>query len=461
MNTNLQDVSVEDRIALARDYVRKRAPYFARVLYGLQFIAVPGLGTMATTKALVCGYDPAYVAATPPDVLAADIAHEIMHVLERHFDRLAHCTDRKRANIAADFPINTALRNALHNGKPIWPLHPTAVMPAQFGLPDGKTAEQYYDLLKKHEAAKKKAGGGQGQNTAPGDPNPGQGQGSSPQGQAPSQEQGPNQAQPGQGVGQGNCGSVAGGVDHPALAGVEGRSEIEKKAMVMQVAKAVKDHVEQHGRGSVPESLVDWLDIQNRPKKRDWRRHLGQIVRECTGRIQAGGADFSMRRPSKRSYVRGMLRPGLIENLPTVGFVLDTSGSMGQKQLAAAVGEAVAILEALGIDEVWFAEADAAVAMKFRLVAANFFRKLQILGRGGTDFRPAFTAATKLDPPLDLLVYFTDGDGYAPLHPPRNIETVWCIVPSSYNRRPAPWGHAVLVTEDPNVKLEDPLVDVA
>lgn len=428
----LENASPADRLAVARDYVRQHAPYFCKILYGLSFVPVEGLGTLCTTRNLVCGYDPAYVAQTETDVVAADLAHEILHVLGKHFDRLGACKDQKLANIAADLPINVDLHNATPQGK-LWRLHPTAVFPKHFNLPEGKTAEQYYELLLKEKLA-----GRLSTHTCGKDP-----------------EKGDGGKQPG--VGSGNCGSIAGNKDHPALAAMEGRSEVERTAMVMQVAAAMKEHVARHGRGALPASLVDWLDVMNKPSRRNWRDHLATLLRNCTGRIQSGGDDYSISRPSKRSFLRGMIRPGLIENLPVVGFVLDSSGSMGTEQLNAAMVEALSILEALGIDEVWFAEADAAVALQFKTIGGSTLRKLKIVGRGGTDFRPAIVAAEKLNPCPDLLIYFTDGDGYAPTKPPRGMEVVWCIVPSHYNRRPAKWGHAVLVSEDPNQQLRPPL----
>jgi len=458
----LKSASVADRMAVARDYVRQHAPYFGKILYGLRFVPVPGLGTLSTTRNLVCGYDPEYVARISTDAVAAIIAHEILHVLHNHFDRLIACKDRDLANIAADLPINVDLRNAQHKGKPVWALPTNGAFPENYNLPPGKTAEQYYDLLLKEKAAtaQRKSGSDQCKNKAADGPNPGQGQGS-----APSQSTGkaddpsdPKGTCKGAGVACGSCGGVAGNTDHPALAEVEGRTEVERAAMVMQVGQAIREHLSQHGRGSVPASLIDWLDAASRPSRKDWRGHLGTLLRNCSGRIQSGGDDYSMSRPSKRSFLRGMIRPGLIENMPVIAFVLDTSGSMGQEQLVASVVEAISILEALGIDEVWFAEADAAVALNFRLVGGGHFRKLKIAGRGGTDFRPAFAAAEKLNPPPDMIVYFTDGDGRAPRAPPRGMETVWCIVPSYYNRRPAPWGHAVLITDDPTVQLREPIV---
>jgi predicted metal-dependent peptidase len=461
-----------ERIAIARDYVRRNAVYFSKILYGLVFVPVPGLGTMATTKDLVCGYDPDYVADNEPETVAADIAHEILHVLEHHFDRLSWCKDKERANIAADLPINQMLRSAKVNGKAVWPLHETAVMPEHFGLPTGKTAEEYYRLLEKQSVEKTGKAGGQGQSKSSSNGQqagnaPGQ-QAGSASGQTPSGsgaqgsqgQPGSGPGQPGQGVCHGHCGSAAGGEDHPALAGHIGKSEVEKKAMILQVEKAVKEFVAQNGRGSVPEGLVDWLAAGKQRSKKNWKAELARILRNAAGRIQSGGDDFSISRPSKRSNLRGIIRPGLIEHLPCVGFVRDSSGSMGTQQLTSAMIEATAILEALGLDEVWFADADAGVATQFQLLTVGEFKEAarKVTGRGGTDFRPAIAAAQKLSQRPELLVYFTDGDGYAPRSAPRGMVVVWCVVESYYNRRPANWGHAVLVTENPNLRLHPPLV---
>ena len=69
-------------------------------------------------------------------------------------------------------------------------------------------------------------------------------------------------------------------------------------------------------------------------------------------------------------------------------------------------------------------------------------------GRGGTDFRPALRTVKELKPKPDIVFYMTDGDGVAPATPPQNIEVVWCIVPTPYGRRPATWGHLVVVSDD-------------
>lgn len=102
----------------------------------------------------------------------------------------------------------------------------------------------------------------------------------------------------------------------------------------------------------------------------------------------------------------------------------------------------------LGIDKVWWLAVDAAVAAPPRLISVRDLERMPIHGGGGTDFRPAFDAAMKLRPRPDIIVYLTDGDGTAPEAAPAGVVVVWCVVPSYYNKRPAPWGHAVIMRQE-------------
>jgi predicted metal-dependent peptidase len=106
----------------------------------------------------------------------------------------------------------------------------------------------------------------------------------------------------------------------------------------------------------------------------------------------------------------------------------------------------------LGLDKVWWMDADAAVAAPPRQVSVRDLERLPIHGGGGTDFRPAFDAAMKLRPRPDIIVYLTDGDGTAPEAAPAGVVVVWCVVPSYYNKRPAPWGHAVIMRQEGDEK---------
>jgi predicted metal-dependent peptidase len=206
-------------------------------------------------------------------------------------------------------------------------------------------------------------------------------------------------------------------------------------------------HIEQ-GRGTIPASFRSMIAMDKKRSKIPWRRKFSHLVRRCTGQVQSGSLDFSMARPSHSSYARGIPRPGMIQQEPTVLFIEDTSGSMGRPQLQTVRREARAIMLSVGIEKVWWMDADAAVAAKPRMVGVRDLPKLPVHGGGGTDFRPALEAGLKLRPRPDIIVYLTDGDGTAPMQPPPGVTVIWCIVPSYFNRRPAPWGHAVIMRDD-------------
>ena len=425
----------EEKMAAARAAALFKAPYFSSVIYGFVFHPIEGIRTMLVTAKMVLGYDPAWAVEATVDELAADIVHEVHHFMRKHFERAVNIQDPELFNLAGDLAINPDMRAG---GWKLATGPKGAVYPAMYDLPEGKSTEEYYELLKQQKAE----GGGSGKKKLPGDPSDdGEGAGSG-------KEKG--------GICRGHCGGIGGSSDHETQLNAApdlGRDVAEMKGIEMRAINDIKQHAERHGRGSVPASMLEWIaKFDDTPHVR-WQDELASILRDTTGRLQAGGDDFSMRRPSKRSFLRGILRPGMVEHLPEVAVIRDSSGSMGAKQLRDAAREAYGIMQALGIDEVWFADADTEISVPWRRVGGQFFRELsERHGGGGTDFRQPIESALKLSPRPDLLVYVTDGDGTTTKMPPPNVVVVWCIVPSYYNKAPAAWGHVVIVSDDPKVR---------
>jgi len=441
----------EDKMGVARLYVLNKAPYFSSVVYGFIFQPLPGIRTMLVTAGMVLGYDPAWVERATIEELGADIVHEVHHFVRRHFLRTG-MADRHLFNIAGDLAINPDLRNGG------WKLAKDAIFPSQpeYGFPDGLTTEEYYDRLLQQKMRKEQQPKGSEDSNGSGGSKSGDSDKNGAQGG--DQDGGSGQSGEGQqkGVGSGCCGSISGNPSDlekmlEAMPDITPRTEVEVHAIELRAAKEFKEYAAKHGagRGTAPSFMEEWLKALEEQPLVPWEQELSDISRDCVGRLQSGGDDYSLRRPSKRSYLRGgLIRPGLIEYLPEVAMILDTSGSMGMEQILAVVREVIGLMEALGIDEVWWCEADAGVAMDWQRVQLEFFRDLKIKGRGGTDFRPAIASAQDLYPQPDLLFYGTDGDGTAPAQPPPNMEVVWCIVPSHYNKPAAPWGHTVFATND-------------
>jgi hypothetical protein len=430
------------KMASARAYVLQKAPYFSSAVYALVPKPMPGIKTMLVTKQLVMGYDPAWAERATVEELGADIAHEVNHFLRHHFERAGKC-DPSLWNIAGDLAINPNLRNAG------WQLAKDAIFPESFNLPEGKSAEEYYQLLRNAQLQQPQLQDAPKQGEKPQPPQPEGGPEEQDGGGQPMSPPPPAVPKPG----TGRCGSIGGHSDPEIEKALEkeeglGRDPAEMQGIAQRTLHDVKEHAAKHGRGSVPGDLLEHLKAFEEVSKVHWKDLLAHIIRDATGRFQAGGDDFSLRRPSKRSCTRGFLRPGLIEHLPEVAIVRDTSGSMGQKQLADATREAYAIMQALSIEEVWFADADTALAMPWRRVGGQFFKTLtEAKGRGGTDFQPAIDSALTLQPRPNVIVYVTDGDGSVAEFPPPDVEVVWVIVPSYYKKPPATWGKTVFVED--------------
>ena len=159
-----------------------------------------------------------------------------------------------------------------------------------------------------------------------------------------------------------------------------------------------------------------FIESLNRQPQLTWAAHMHGIY----GRHRSRKRQISKNRPSRRGEdYFGRIHLRKISCL----WVIDTSGSMGERELRSVTAELRA-LHAKGCD-VWIAQVDAGVAQD--PVPYNGHDPIErFVGRGGTDFRPAFELAEKMYPTPEFIVYFTDGYGLAPKEPPR-IDTLWVL----------------------------------
>lgn len=432
-------------LATARLAIRKDFPYYSSIIYGFVPRMAPGLGTLGVSPGMVLTVDPVWFTnmakEVDPDIkglardLAADAmragvliheAHHILRGLERIEALVAAGEDPELVNKAFDIPINDNLKDS---GVPLpsWAIYSTT-----FGFKKGLTGEQYLALFKKNPQAQKKAkGGGKGSKGGQGK------KGGTPQ------------------VGSGACGGCAGNAIDKALEKKFdeeiGRSKADKERFRREGLKALNDAA-QAGRGIMPSDLKELLEKGNEKPMVPWQAKCRHVIRNCSGRVISGRSDFSYRRPSRRSWTRGIIRPGMVDRKPEVLFIEDSSGSMGATQLRHGRVEMASAFRALGLDEVWFCDIDADVALQPKRIHINDLAKMPVHGRGGTNFCPGIEIAAKLQPRPEILIYFTDGDGPAPAKAPRGLEVIWCIVPTPYGRRPAKWGHLVLVSNDQELR---------
>jgi predicted metal-dependent peptidase len=394
-------------------------------------------GPLGVTERLVMYYDPTWVEEVSVEVLATGLAHEILHVQLQHVQRGKKYSDRKRWNIAGDLFINSAMRDIKRKRKSstatvnLWTFPDWAHMPEDYGFKPGLTADEYYRLLEEFDKAGKQ-------------PKPRSGG-----------DEKANKGDPGDSgcVMKGCCGGVSGNPLSAELEGKvngeKGRSEAEVHVIAKATAKAIQVHMESsEGRGVLPGSWSEFIDISDKVFDVPWRQKLANITRYSIGKARVGGLDYSRRRVSKRSYLRGILLPALIGYDPEIMFVIDSSGSMGAVQLADALRVCKDVLQQSGIMSAKWMEADVENKRDPMTVRVQDLDHIEIRGRGGTDFRPACRAAENSVPKPHIVIYVTDGDGPAPLHPPPGIHFIWVIVPSPYRRLPALWGDHVVLEEE-------------
>lgn len=438
----------KDALATVRAYSNKHAPYMSSIIYGLVPFFSPGFGTLAVTDKMVLIIDPEWFVTMPVDfeqgatprqsklneaysrlrMQAGCIMHECHHIV-RGMERINRMPDKKLANIAFDLPINHDLSKATHedpNTKEqvrTWDLPTWACYPKKFKLPEGLTGEQYYELLQKQEVKLPKT---------------------------------PK-------IASGSCGGCGGHTD-PKQEQAEaeaneavGRTDADTERIRGNALNDIKKESESGGPpGTLPDSLKALLDNDKKERLVPWRSKLGRVCRRATGRMKAGRQDYSMSRPSKRSMFGNIIRPGLVDRVLTILFIEDSSGSMfadGASPLKHVRTEIASVMQQLGIEQAWFMDADADVASPPKLIRMRDITSLPVSGGGGTDFGPALYRAEKLKPVPDIVMYLTDGAGYAPKYKPSKLkEVVWCIVPSPHGTKPCNWGHLIVCTDEAELR---------
>lgn len=358
------------KLLAARYRAAEDRPYLASALYALTVVRSPGVGTMGVDRHWRVYVSPEFVARTPVAQLAGVWVHEVAHLLRDHHgraDRLpaADQGDLVRVNIAQDCEINDDLLAdglALPEGR---------MEPRLFGLPTGGLFEGYLPAIP-----------------------------ATPPAHVP------------------DCGSGAHG--NPASweldedGGPARVGPVEADALRRTTAQAMRDH--QRTRGRLPAGWQRWARELLEPTV-DWRQVLSGAVREAAA--WAGGAvDYTYRRPSRRTpAMRGVVLPSLRRPLPRVAIVIDTSGSMGEDDLAAALGEVTGVLREVGVrgNRVAVLACDADVQTVARVTSAE---QVTLAGGGGTDMVVGINAARALPDRPNIIIVLTDGHTRWPAETP-------------------------------------------
>ncbi len=403
--------------------VRLRAsfmfPYFNQAYWSLRFVPVKGLGTMGVDKYWRCYYDPDVKWTVEQGVYV--LTHEIGHLLREHHDRAEQIpgVNNKAWNLAGDAEINDDL-DEIPELKKHTPFK--VIMPKDLECDNGDLAEMYYSHIMKN-AKPGKCGCGQ------------DGSGSAADGDS-CDVHNPT------GIDHKDCGSGAGGEKREWEQGEPsssnpGTNKVQGDIVRQGVARDIIEHSSK-SRGSVPGGWARWADALLNPKI-DWRKVIPQLIRAASA-VASGMVDYSYRRPSRRTQPGGVILPVMRRPVVPIGVVVDTSGSMGKKEITRNLTEIGGMLKSFPDVTVYSCDADVHNATK----VTGDVAKIELLGGGGTDMARGIEHVARQG--HKVIVVLTDGyTGWPEMEPA--VPTIIAILNNPKAETPS-WATTVFVNDD-------------
>jgi predicted metal-dependent peptidase len=366
-------------LQVARVRAAYQRSYFAPALFSLVPVETDQIATMAVDKHWRLYYNDAWLAAHTVEENAALLIHEVSHLVRDHEARKqqAGVRDHRRWNTAGDCEINDDLHA---EGLPL-PGDPP--LPAKYGLASGNTAEHYYNAL-------------------------------------PAPPPRPNRTHGDQGTQ--DCGSGAHGErrlwELPEEGDRDGGTGAVDRLKAELVRREVARRIEEMSpyAGEVPLSWRRWARATLKPKV-DYMATIRHAVRRALRDSTLGRYDRTYRRPNRRQAGYGeFLMPSFHQPRPRPGFLIDTSGSMGDSQLTRAVSELAGLTRQLGYGaEVLVACCDAAVHDVRKVFTGS---QVEMYGGGGTDMGIGLRAFIDRKNAIDLLIVVSDCQTPWPIEAP-------------------------------------------
>jgi predicted metal-dependent peptidase len=204
-------------------------------------------------------------------------------------------------------------------------------------------------------------------------------------------------------------------------------SDFDRQALQEEVARKIVEH--QKEQGTLPAGWLRWAEAILKPKV-NWREQLKRILRGVISEGLGHRLDYSYRRPNRRSAVyHPIYLPALQgEYKPRVACVVDTSGSISDRELMQSLAEVRAVLEALRIP-VTIIPCDAVPYEAIRVFHGSDWLKVRqgLRGGGGTDMVAGLNAALALKPKPEAVIVLTDGHTPFPSVRPKDTAVIWAI----------------------------------
>ncbi|MBI4026206.1 MAG: hypothetical protein HY360_14560 [Verrucomicrobia bacterium] len=385
MNITVFESQVQD----ARTYLILVFPFFAHLAWHLRVIPCPGIGTAAVTPRGEALINPGFFASCDtPQQRAFILAHEVLHVALGIFWR-GKGHDPLLSNAAHDYVVNSILAKE----KSDW-VRADCLLDQRF---QDASYEEVYVTLAAAAARKvsmeKRAGAGK----------------------------------------VGAAGALDGDVQWGAAAADSGSDTREAEESFARWRMRMTEAAESaRSVGRFPSHLQRLVDEATAARV-PWQEKLRMAMSDVMARART---DWSW--PSRRASALGLYLPREEHLGLDLAVYVDSSGSVGRKQLGVAVAEIREIILQSGGRIRWLT-GDAAIHSDEWVGSGDV---LKIKGGGGTSFLPLFRHVETC-PPRGLVV-FTDTWGEMPEAAPA-YPVVWAVYEHALKDARVPFGEIVAI----------------
>ncbi len=422
----MSEPDIETQLAAARTRLIMDKPFLGALVLRLPLQETRSDWCRTTfTDARTLYYNPDYVASLSLPQTQFVLAREALHCALLHFARRGHRI-RRLWDRACDYAVHPIL---LQDGL-------TAPSDALYNADyEDMTAEEIYPLLQdedeeaSHEDESTDATGEQSKGSRSTQPPTTEQQEEGEEGedlssQPEAEDAGEEQVQPQRSdVAQ----NRAEGAEPPPL------NTRERETLEVQWKQRLAGAAQQAMQaGKLSDDLARLVDDLLAPRL-PWRMLLAQHL------TAQARDDYSYTRPSSRRGEPAIM-PSLRSDQVDLVVVLDSSGSISAAEMSEFVSEINAIKGQVRARVVLHAcDAELSPDGPWVFEAWDPLELPQSFkGGGGTDFRPVFAWAETLDRTPNVLVYFTDAEGWFPAGPP-HYPVIWLVK----GRAPVPWGERI------------------
>jgi predicted metal-dependent peptidase len=403
-------------IEVARVGFMHACPFFCYYFYSeMQEYPTTDIPSAATDGRRIF-YHPEYLTSLTPSERVFLLAHEVYHTISKHPKRMKHYSssnklrdlpwDKDIFNVCADYVINADLvENSIGSINPEWLFDPN--------IKGAELVEDVYEKLFKDLPPQNKIRSGSGKSFGR-----------------------PDKVAAGQG---GRFDEVLPPRIDPVTGREDAPGDAEFQEAVARAAAAAK------AIGNLPGSFKRLVDEILEPQV-DWRNHIRMLIAGKLGRSRE-----TWNTPDRRRLVLNHRNPitgrSAIMYLPgrrghsanMVACAIDTSGSIGGKELALFIAEIGGVLSDIRPKQVLVIWCDAVVHSVDEVTSLDELIEIKPVGGGGTDFRPPFAYIEENNIKPDALIYLTDMLGPFPDDKPV-YPVIWC---STSKGRKAPFGDVV------------------